>query len=335
MYDCANNYKAGAMQPAWVKIGLSVRFAQGLRLNQEPAENLKISEQETRRRTFWSLYVLDRLVSVGPNRPPVFLDDDCTVHLPCHENLFQSELPCEMPTLQNLKDRPDSADCYTLDNFALVVLMASVLGSSIRYCMRQGPHTGLLPWDFRSRFCEITSSLLHFESYSISAIPSVSEFIRQNFAKQDGSINHSFAAHFVFSRALYHLNQCLLHHPFLLHQRFRSIKITIPLTFVQEALQRCRKHACELNKLLQDAREAGYLARTSFYAYCVLTAGVVHYLFKHDADRNVAKESAALWQMALDFLEQEPVRWPHYARMVSQVAVKELNSCKSLHCSFT
>ncbi|RMZ83261.1 hypothetical protein DV738_g1273, partial [Chaetothyriales sp. CBS 135597] len=46
---------------AWVKIGLAVRIAQDLRLMLESATHLPYSEQEERRRTFWSVYLLDRL----------------------------------------------------------------------------------------------------------------------------------------------------------------------------------------------------------------------------------------------------------------------------------
>jgi hypothetical protein len=55
----------GKLHPAWMKIGLSVRIAQDLRLMLEPTANLSDVDQEERRRVFWSIYLLDKLTSVG------------------------------------------------------------------------------------------------------------------------------------------------------------------------------------------------------------------------------------------------------------------------------
>jgi hypothetical protein len=48
---------------AWLKIGLAARYAQALNLTLEPSELLSQADQEEHRRAYWSVYLLDKLVS--------------------------------------------------------------------------------------------------------------------------------------------------------------------------------------------------------------------------------------------------------------------------------
>lgn len=59
-----------------MKIGLAVRIAQDLRLMYEPdaSSNMNDVEREEHRRVFWSVYLLDKLVSCGRARPPAVLN---------------------------------------------------------------------------------------------------------------------------------------------------------------------------------------------------------------------------------------------------------------------
>lgn len=73
---------AGKNQRGWVKIGLSVRFAEALNLSSEPDPALPMWLQVEHRWTFWSVYLLDRLVSCTPQHKLAIQDTDCTLDLP-------------------------------------------------------------------------------------------------------------------------------------------------------------------------------------------------------------------------------------------------------------
>lgn len=89
----------GRTSSAWLKIGLAVRIAQDLQLMKEPKATLPAIEQEERRRAFWSIFLLDRLVSCGQGRPPAISDEDCLVQLPCDQRTFRNGLLKETVTL--------------------------------------------------------------------------------------------------------------------------------------------------------------------------------------------------------------------------------------------
>lgn len=132
------DFTAGHPRHGWVKVALAVRFAQALRLNEEPDSALPAWEREERRRTFWSMYLLDRLISLGPNRPPTFADSDCTVCLPSSDQAFFSGTEStDMPTLEAVIEDTRGLQYQNLDYFALVALMACTLGQFIRYSLKR------------------------------------------------------------------------------------------------------------------------------------------------------------------------------------------------------
>ncbi|ORX62290.1 hypothetical protein DM01DRAFT_1331736 [Hesseltinella vesiculosa] len=78
----------------WMYSGIAIRMAIELNLHKEPdidqtdqvdqpAE--RWMEQETRRRVFWFLFVLDKMSSASTGRPSVIQEEDCDVLLPSDE----------------------------------------------------------------------------------------------------------------------------------------------------------------------------------------------------------------------------------------------------------
>ncbi|VUC33466.1 unnamed protein product [Clonostachys rosea] len=67
----------------WATLGQAVRTAQSIGLHVEQKTTLPVSpEIERRRRLWYSIYVLDRLLSLQLGRPPAIHDADCDVPLP-------------------------------------------------------------------------------------------------------------------------------------------------------------------------------------------------------------------------------------------------------------
>ena len=275
-------------------------------------------EQEEHRRTFWSIYILDRLVSCSPHRPPTISDDDCTVHLPCGELDFQNGLAVEQPTLGNLNDFPENRPTQKLGWFALTVFMASALGRIVRCNLQQSPTNIFTPWDSRGELASIWSVLLTFETHSNPLDKAFSENLGRDFVL-NGSVDQQIAGHFVFSQMLYHLNQCLLHHPFLVHQRLRSYKSIVPPSFMKEILQRSKLHAEQLTGLLRDLQHRGYCDHPSFFGYGAAIAGFIHRLFEVAEEDSNVSTAPQYYQASLSFLDRKPTIWSHFPRMVRQI----------------
>ncbi|EJD53845.1 hypothetical protein AURDEDRAFT_110574 [Auricularia subglabra TFB-10046 SS5] len=68
---------------AWLLVGQAVRTAQDLGLHRSPRQlRLKLVKKELRRKVWWSVYVLDRMLAVALGRPLGIEDVDCDVELP-------------------------------------------------------------------------------------------------------------------------------------------------------------------------------------------------------------------------------------------------------------
>jgi hypothetical protein len=134
-----------AGQKSWVTLGVSIRYAQALGLqyqldlDDEPQSSLTMLpprmpyvgssgnldatqsfvEEETKRRVFWGLFVMDRYLSSGKYRPQMVKVEDIRIQLPSSERSFMfkervrtsmlSDSLLEMDTHQDAHGRrPDS-----------------------------------------------------------------------------------------------------------------------------------------------------------------------------------------------------------------------------------
>jgi hypothetical protein len=306
---------AGQHRLGWVKIGLAVRFAQGLRLNSEPDPNLPSWQQEERRRVFWSTYILDRFVCCRA-RPPTILDVDCTVMLPTSERHMRVGALVKSPTLAVLNDIPDISVCKSLGYFAQLVLVASILGRIIRYNLQQRSTNGRPPWDFRSDFAKISTTLLSLETLFSVDGENLSTFMRNTFGTDDG-FDRGQAGHFIWSRGLYHLTCCLLHHPFFLYRHRQQHRENFPRSFARTSILACKEHAGKLSDVVQVVQETDCCARGSIIGYFAVVAGSIHKLYEHSTDLNEQAQAQLRSQAALNFLQHEPVLWENFPRMVS------------------
>lgn len=281
----------------------------------EPSNTLPFPEQEERRRTFWSGYLLDRLISCGKSRPLCFHDDDCHVRLPCDEETLRTGQVQTTHTLHELlcwdseidHEQPPSPS-------GLVILMASIFGRCTRYVHRECNPDKTRPWDTNSEFSKINSSLLLLESYSRSRQLSVVDTLRDK-----NSTHRSEAEQVVFAHTLFHLCHCLLNHPFLLRLRLRPFGSKAPTSFALRVLQTASEHANQLMDLLRDASEAGFPLESSFYPYCIVVVGGIQSLvFHYEASKNDPHSSDSLdyFHQSLSMLERLAGTWGHAANMV-------------------
>lgn len=310
---------AGRYKQSWVKIGLSIRYAQALDLLSEPDPNLPTWKQEEHRRTFWSVYLLDRIVSCSPERTPTLQDADCTLGLPM-ESEFADGALFDRPTLTRLADKPE--DVRDLGYSGVLYLIASALGRIQRCWLRRSTQSGAhLPWSSRSEFASIYSTLLTCESCFPESLADFDSALDKELAKAvDKTRIDPALGHLCFSHALYFLSQCLLHHPFLIRHHLQSAKAVMPPSFLRHALMSCYENATRLSRLIHTVLKRHFCV-SSFTGYCAVVAGATHRLFESYGDPAIQESSRNLSKAALDFLHQAPGRWRHYAHLVSCLAV--------------
>ncbi|KAK7624233.1 fungal-specific transcription factor domain-containing protein [Phyllosticta citricarpa] len=77
---------------AWIAVGMAIRSAQLLGLQHETELDDMLQARsaglETKRRTFWSCFIMDRFLSSGKYRPQMLNVSDLRIQLPCSERAF-------------------------------------------------------------------------------------------------------------------------------------------------------------------------------------------------------------------------------------------------------
>ncbi|GES62981.1 hypothetical protein ATEIFO6365_0014009700 [Aspergillus terreus] len=75
--------QTGMPREAWKMLSHAVRLGQDMGLHRSPCRfNLPSEQQTMRRRVWWCLYVMDRLLSMNLGRPLAIEDADCDVEIP-------------------------------------------------------------------------------------------------------------------------------------------------------------------------------------------------------------------------------------------------------------
>lgn len=293
---------------------MAVRIAQDLRLMLRQPADIPPSIQEERRRTFWSIYLLDRLVSCGRGKPPAILDASCQLQLPYDEALWRKGLWKETLTLEQLSDRI-LVNSNAQGPFAHVIMISQTLGRAAQY-MLQGCNlrNRYPPWDASSDFTATESELLLLETHFQIRRP-VRE-IMERYIIAESNIDQASASSIVFSRALFHLCYCILYHPFLLRKRIQSFQGTVPPSFLTRTFVSGWHHANALTQHLRDAREAGCYAQASFYGYCAVVSGTIASLNTHSASVETQNQSHMSLQQNIAFLEDLSRYWVNAYSMV-------------------
>ncbi|KAI3537382.1 3-hydroxymethyl-3-methylglutaryl-CoA lyase [Colletotrichum filicis] len=310
------DFTAGRTSSAWLKIGMAIRIAQDLQLMKEPSETLPLVEQEERRRSFWSIYLLDKLVSLGKHRHFAILDEDCHVRLPCDELTFRSGGWGQNVTLRQLLDW--STDVGVESGFPVAILASSVLARCTRRLLHDRNTDETPPWDSKSEFASITSLLLLVES-RLQVDQHPIRNVVDTYRLDDGVIDHPAMGHVIFARTVFHVCYCLLYHPFLVREQVRRVKCQVPSSFMRLASQKSYEHARDLVNLLHDAEAVGCHLGASFYAYSACLAGSILSLHMHtekDTESQRYLELLSATQDSILILEGMAKFWDHASKII-------------------
>ncbi|KAF4963728.1 hypothetical protein FSARC_8276 [Fusarium sarcochroum] len=312
------HYLAGLCSQAYMKLGFAARLALDSKLHLEPEVSMPIFEREERKRTFWSLYLQDKLISLSRGRFCVIRDEDCKLSLPCSEHAFKEGKLEQTPVLEDMTGdcmEQDAADsCCPL---ALIAIMASTLGRVSHYVLHEtkNPQIGL-PWSSATPYASLSAALLQAEHYfGINEDPTV---VLKQRCVIDGVVDSHLAGSFIYAKAIFHLSHCLLHHPFLIQQRLQSFKQKAPLIFMKAAWEKCRTHAKSITDL-RSLNNHNVLLLTSLYGYCAMVAGTIHALAMNDDRVSIREESQKSYCAALESLRDLSSYWGHAALMVKRL----------------
>ncbi|KAM5370952.1 hypothetical protein ACJZ2D_008265 [Fusarium nematophilum] len=316
------DYTAARVSSGWLRLGLAIRLSQDVDLMSEPPYFFTPTDREERRRTFWSIYLVDKLISCARSRPGAIADHDCILHLPCNEDVFQdrNEDGDNVPTLKQVLSW-DVPLAHPPSPFGLAVVTSSIFGRCTKYAHGRSGGETLPPLDPKSDFASTNASLLLLESYLKNSDQPILDLIR-NGPQADSNLDGKQAGHLVFAHALFHLCYCLLNHPFLIRLQLRPIAARVPKSFTSNAFHVAQENARKLTDLLIAGSSGVVPMESSFYTYCASIAAGIHSLAfgaQHQGVDVDQYDSRHYYQQCMDVLERLGVLWPMVPNMLTKL----------------
>ncbi|KAF4461510.1 hypothetical protein FALBO_11696 [Fusarium albosuccineum] len=316
------DYTAARISSGWLRLGLAIRLSQDVDLMSEPSCFFIPTEREERRRTFWSIYLVDKLISCARSRPAAIADEDCSLRLPCNEDVFQErgEDGENVPTLRQVLSW-DVPLAHPPSPFGLAVVATSIFGRCTKYAHGRTGSETLPPLDPQSDFASTNASLLLLESYLKNHDQPILDLIRDG-PQAGGNIDEKQVGHLIFSHVLFHLCYCLLNHPFLIRLRLRPIAARVPKSFTSNAYHAAQENARKLTDLLVAGTCGAVPMESSFYTYCTSIAAGIHALAlgaQHQGVDVDQYDSQRYYQQCIEVLERLGRRWPMVPNMLTKL----------------
>ncbi|KAE8453322.1 hypothetical protein EG329_011389 [Mollisiaceae sp. DMI_Dod_QoI] len=234
---CHTGYKA------WMYIGIALRMSQALRLGREYHQRHSVREQEVRRRTLWTCFIMDRLSSVFCSRPQTLYTAKLRCFLPsCQDSFFFEESP---PSRRSLIDSGPDPDCQEVYPFFIKAIEYWSVLADIFALGLQGPPSA--PTDCNSDFYKAEKAIKTWKEN----LPSRMQWSIKNYKTHrllgQGSMFVEF--HFILNHAL-----CVAHQEYLPEYEgdsgFESPSPQAVLSGDESVVKTCLHHADEITEMV-------------------------------------------------------------------------------------
>jgi len=195
---------------AWIYSTIAIRLAQAIRLPYEEDEQNhrgNATEIEIRRRTWWSCFIIDQMLSAGKYRPTMISVKQMKVKPPCFDDqflFFRDEMT-------NFWDEPTQADKTVNDDRVLgrYIRLVEIFGTFSEWSYAGGRKTETLPpWDSSTQFFKLRQELESF----YNDLPSNLKFNQPNLSAHIETRN---ATTYASMHTLYSLCLIMLHREYI------------------------------------------------------------------------------------------------------------------------
>ncbi|KAK3392119.1 fungal-specific transcription factor domain-containing protein [Sordaria brevicollis] len=288
---------AGKGKKAYMLLTNAVGMAMALELHREMDINARVTpiERETRRRLFWSCYLLDRFMVSGSKRPSLIRDKTVLLRLPSWSP-NPSTLPMEGDFFQsgsNLQYFHGSGKRSQGSN-GLLIDITRILGTTNQYLASGGAKgDSHFPWHSLSNLSKIRQDLDVWASGTEDAFSSLHSLF-----------GHTDSTVLVLSKLIYHLVHCLIYRPFLPIDLSELAGSGQHQSWQIEATNMCFLHANAIAELVELGKQMASIEWPAFVGYCICTAGTVHVHGAHYSRHGITGEMN-VFSSSPEFLSRE------------------------------
>lgn len=288
---------AGRGTKAYMLLANAVGMTMALELHREldPRSNATPVERETRRRLFWTCYLLDRFTSCGSKRPCLVADKIILLRLPCWSP-NPASLPIEGEFFQcGSSDQYFQGGRRSPGSSGMLIEISRILGITNRYLAAGGVKgDSHFPWHTLSSLSKIRQDLDIWASGTEDVFRSLDTLFGQNDSTS-----------LVLSKLIYHTIHCLIYRPFLPIDLAELAGNGQHQSWQIEATNMCFMHANAISELVELGRQTGTIEWPAFVGYCICTAGTVHIHGAHYNKHGPLGGEMSVFGSSAEFLARE------------------------------
>lgn len=287
------SFQSGRGKKSYMILSHALSMAFALDLHRElPAMRIPAAERESRRKLFWTCYLMDRFTVSGSKRPALISDEAIYLRLPSYHPQGSSNA-IEGNFFANGASLPYASGISSANpsSGAMLVEIVRILGRANRYLASGGVKgDSHFPWHSNSTLTQIRSDLDLFAALTAEV-----------FTSYEAMFTQPDSTPLVLSRLIYHLVHCLIYRPFL---PLDLAELTGPgqhQSWQIEATHVCFMHANEIAQTVEVGKSFGFTLWPAFVGYCLCTAGSIHVHGAH----YISFQEGDLYRSSADYLRKE------------------------------
>lgn len=300
-----NDFFKHKSKKAMIYVSLAIRMATTLELHNEPHDpNMTFLERESRRRTYWSLIVFDRLAHSGPHWQVHLRTDTLQIQMPCRDYYFENNIPVITETLHGTMPPPIRGNASSPSvvkkgekGIHAYIVIGIILWCEInKYVMEGYKSETIPPWKEGSTYHALETRLQNL----FATIPKEYQYSRENLLALD-STNHGTALVHLHNELLVSL--CFLSrsmYPF----NYKQMKFDEdpPKAFLERAATNIMACAKAQSSMIEDVLALDDFNMAPFVGFGVFAVSSVHIANSFSPDPAIALAAKNSLAINLKFL---------------------------------
>lgn len=279
--------------------GIAVRLAISTNVLTSGSGRGPPKKSEALQRCCWSLFVLDKIYNSSFQTLPAIPEEAVLPEKPpspLTPHAASDELSEAQRSLQNAGQLDDGVTSYSLQ-------LLSTWGHLMVYLknIRQGQLEDA--WTPNSTYQQIKSLVFRFET----VLPEVHRFRNARFHERtepERERERNYWAAWISMQMVYHVIQCILHHPFLhLAEIHRRQRLRSP-SFLQHATDQAILHSAWVIRILDLCMDHNFPVYDPFVGHLAAMTATVLFFLRFSRDGSLATKAAKDFEVCQRFVDR-------------------------------
>lgn len=300
---------------AWMTTGIAVRLAISTGMLTGSVSRGPSKKSDALQRCCWSLFVLDKIYNSSFQTLPAIPEEAVMPEKPASPSTphtASEEGSEDQRMLQSPAQIDEGVTSYSLQ-------LLSAWGHLMTYLknIRQGQLEDA--WSPNSAYQQIKSLVFRFET----VLPEVHRFRKTKFherTESERAATRDYWAAWISMQMVYHVIQCILHHPFLhLAEIHRRQRLRSP-SFLQHATDQAILHSAWVIRILDLCMDHNFAVYDPFVGHLAAMTATVLFFLRFSRDGTLATKAGKDFEVCQRFVDRMADENPHLQHTVGIIA---------------